>query len=1183
MEFRILGPIEVLDEERPLALGGPKQRAVLAHLILRANRIVPADLLIDELWGEGPPETARNTLQTYVYRLRKLLGDGRIEGRSGGYILSAAPEEIDAARFEALVRRAKAVAESDPAGAAATLADALSLWRGGPLADLAEELSLRGQIARLEELRLSAIERRIAAELAMGRHSTMVSELEALTSRYPLRERLWAHLMLALYQGGRQAEALDAFQRARQTLQDELGADPSAELQHLNQQILRRDPELRGNQGPVPPRSSRPSRGDLSPGTEFAGYRIEAVLGRGGMSVVYLAEHLALGRKVALKLLAPQLADDDRFRERFVRESRIAAGMEHPNIVPIYEAGEAEGFLFIAMRYVPGTDLGRLIRREDTLGLERALWIIRETAAALDAAHARGLVHRDVKPGNILVVPGEGSEGRDLVYLSDFGLTKRVEGGTGGLTQTGQFLGTVDYVAPEQIEGKPVDARADVYALACVLFECLTGKVPFERDTQVAALYAHFGESPPRVSASRPDVSGEIDEVVAKALSKSTDGRYASCGSFATAARDALSPAASSAGPTSPGWLRWQAVVAAVAAALVTGAIVFSVSRGATPAADGAQDSPTLVATPSPPAEPNFATIERQLTSEEERLLSYIPEAAGPDCLPLDRPEPIQGELAALVCQTEDMEVLYELFPTRDLMDAAFQGSANSQQAPSGECAKDRLAVTRYTIEGEPAGRVLCYIIKRSDEPGFIGSGGLPDQAHIEWTDQNSLIYAHAVRNDLGDLALYEWWLSSSGPVFTDSETAAKDRPAAAADRRLRDGSYVVSFLQPDGAGSAYEGYLRDENGRSLVTFRMRIEGEHYELAREDVLLESGNMLLQKPNRVVFDPVTGHCLDGDIRPAAYEWSASVGSLTWILKGGGSCAGPQDVPERFAWTRAPSGEIAFAALGAEAGRLSLMDAGGFPVERFTAVGETRIGDSPDWSPDGSRIVFARPSLAGVDLYSLGADGTRLAQLTDEAGDELVPDLSPDGSLIAFVFNDRESQSDVFRSSIVVADSDGGGWTELISKWDESFGWPAWSPDGSRIAFVGFTDRWNIYMMDADGTDVTKVREEPRDLLSLPLSWTPDGERIVFWGHGHGGETLMSMRPDGTGVREFMEGFPTSAFFSQLELSWSPDGQWIVMGGPSEYGGSLALLVRADGSGVFTIGSFISEPSWRPVLG
>ena len=331
-------------------------------------------------------------------------------------------------RFESLVRRGKASSGSDPSGAAATLAEALDLWRGPAFADLAEEPSLRGSIARMDELRLGATEHRIAAELAMGRHSTMVSELEALTARYPLRERLWAHLMLAMYRSGRQAEALDAFQRAQQVLQEELGADPSEELLDLNQQILRRDPELLGDETSAPPPSGRPSRGDLALGTSFAGYRIEAVLGRGGMSVVYLAEHLALGRKVALKLLAPQLADDDRFRERFVRESRIAAGMEHPNIVPIYEAGEAEDSLFIAMRYVPGTDLGTLIRREGTLDPERALWIVRETASALDAAHARGLVHRDVKPGNILVVPEEGSEGRDLVYLSDFGLTKRLRG-----------------------------------------------------------------------------------------------------------------------------------------------------------------------------------------------------------------------------------------------------------------------------------------------------------------------------------------------------------------------------------------------------------------------------------------------------------------------------------------------------------------------------------------------------------------------------------------------------------------------------------------------------------------------------------------------------------------------------------------------------------------------------------
>ncbi|MEX2420874.1 MAG: BTAD domain-containing putative transcriptional regulator, partial [Actinomycetota bacterium] len=330
MEFKVLGPLEVTIGESPLALGGRKQRLVLAHLIVRANAVVSTDVLIDEVWDEAPPDSVRSTLQGYVSHLRRALGE-RLEGRTSGYVLHVHEGELDAASFEAMVREAKRSLTADPATAATGLADALALWRGAAFADLADESSLQGEIARLDELRLGATEHRIAAELAAGRHSTMVSELEALTSRYPLRERLWAHLMLALYQGGRQAEALDAYQRARQVLADELGADPSAELQHLNRQILDQDPELRGVHAPAPPSTVRASRGDLAPGTEFAGYRIEAVLGRGGMSVVYLAEHLALGRKVALKLLAPQLADDDRFRERFVRESRVAAGMEHSN------------------------------------------------------------------------------------------------------------------------------------------------------------------------------------------------------------------------------------------------------------------------------------------------------------------------------------------------------------------------------------------------------------------------------------------------------------------------------------------------------------------------------------------------------------------------------------------------------------------------------------------------------------------------------------------------------------------------------------------------------------------------------------------------------------------------------------------------------------------------------------
>ena len=573
MDFRILGPLEVAREEVPIDLGGPKQRAVLAHLILRPNLVVPAGVLIDALWADQPPETARKALQTCVWRLRRSLGEATIEGRQGGYVFHAEPDQIDAIRFESLVARAKTFMPVDPAAAAGALGEALALWRGAALADLAEEPSLRGEVSRLEELRLGATEHRIWAELQMGRHSTMVSELEALTSSYPLRERLWAYLMLALYRSGRQGEALDSYRRARDILAEELGSDPSHELRHLQEQILRQDAELRdvpdfgapaadalasgapalgspapAGAWPADPargdatvyRSSRAVAGDLVPGTEFAGYRIEAVLGRGGMSVVYLAEHLRLGRKVALKLLAPQLAGDERFRERFVRESRIAAGMEHANIVPIYEAGEAGGVLFIAMRYVPGSDLGELIGREGALEPERTIQILREVANALDAAHNRGLVHRDVKPGNVLVVQGGGSDGHDLVFLSDFGLTKRLEGSAGHLTQTGQFLGTIDYVAPEQIEGRSVDARADVYSLACLLFECLTGSVPFGGDTEVARMYAHLQATPPSATALRAELPLAIDTVLARGLAKDRTDRFASCSELIQAAAVAL-------------------------------------------------------------------------------------------------------------------------------------------------------------------------------------------------------------------------------------------------------------------------------------------------------------------------------------------------------------------------------------------------------------------------------------------------------------------------------------------------------------------------------------------------------------------------------------------------------------------------------------------------------------------
>ena len=230
--------------------------------------------------------------------------------------------------------------------------------------------------------------------------------------------------------------------------------------------------------------------GDSAVGSTVGGYRIISLIARGGMGSVYLAEDARLDRRVALKIPAPELVGDAAFRDRFLRETKLAASLEHQAIVPVFDAGEDEGRLYLALRYVEGTDLAGLIRDGGPLPPAQLIHLLSQIASALDAAHAHGLVHRDVKPGNILVGAG------DQAYLSDFGLTKR-RGSESGLTRTGQFIGTLDYVAPEMIEGHELTGAADQYSLACVALEALTGEPPFRRDTDAATLYAHLHDAPP--------------------------------------------------------------------------------------------------------------------------------------------------------------------------------------------------------------------------------------------------------------------------------------------------------------------------------------------------------------------------------------------------------------------------------------------------------------------------------------------------------------------------------------------------------------------------------------------------------------------------------------------------------------------------------------------------------------
>jgi serine/threonine protein kinase len=277
---------------------------------------------------------------------------------------------------------------------------------------------------------------------------------------------------------------------------------------------------------------------DLAPGSTLASFTIEGVIGRGGMGVVYLATQKSLKRKVALKVLSSALGQDASYRERFLRECELVAKLEHPHIVPIYDAGDEGGLLYMAMRYIEGKDLRALISERGHLSSASALKIVEEVASALDAAHSLGVIHRDVKPANILI------QGRDEeAYLTDFGVAKSLS--SGGLTRTGTFLGTVDYCAPEQISGKPIDQRVDVYSLGGVLYHCLAGQPPYIRETEAAVINAHVSERPPAISGIRPDLPASLDGVIATAMAKEREVRYGSASELASALRAALSEDAS--------------------------------------------------------------------------------------------------------------------------------------------------------------------------------------------------------------------------------------------------------------------------------------------------------------------------------------------------------------------------------------------------------------------------------------------------------------------------------------------------------------------------------------------------------------------------------------------------------------------------------------------------------------
>ena len=524
-------------------------------------------------------------------------------------------------------------------------------------------------------------------------------------------------------------------------------------------------------------------------GTEFAGYRIEALLGRGGMSVVYRAENVRLGNKVALKLLADALADDESFRERFVRESRTAAALNHPNIVPIYDAGDWKGALYIAMRWVDG-DLKAHLRREGPLAPDHAIAVAGQVGSALDAAHARGLLHRDVKPANILLEPGE-SGTPPIAYLADFGLTKHLESRS-GITASGQFVGTIDYMSPEQIEGREVDGRTDIYSLGCVLFECLAGATPFRRETEVAVLWAHMRDEPPPLSEVRPDLTRELDGVLAKAMAKEPDARYASCLELVTDLRHALGTAAveTYAGRTvehslsgtsaatkaaktvlrppqresersrRPRWLVPSLVALALLLAGAAGALAVAIASDS--GSERTTTTTTRVVSP-PPEPPSFSQAA-------ELLLLNVPPSIREKCKPAEPPSP--DFVSSVVCRPGGaiIKVQYSRPESGARNNRHFDKRARAEEAPEPESLPP--GVNCHTPPSIREWRTAGAAGHRPGPHRIGGRGGYQGRficfrpswwSAIEWTDARVDVYSVAYGRDLR--RLFRWWKRSAGPI----------------------------------------------------------------------------------------------------------------------------------------------------------------------------------------------------------------------------------------------------------------------------------------------------------------------------------------------------------------------------------------------------------------------------------
>jgi DNA-binding SARP family transcriptional activator/WD40 repeat protein len=488
MEFRVLGPLEVLADGKAIPLDAPKQRAILAVLLIHANEVVSTDRLMEAVWAEEQPSGGPRTLRYHIFKLREALPADVIRTRAPGYVLEVSPSRVDALLFQSLLAEARDIRATDRSGALKRLDEALGLWRGSPYADFTYDDFAHSEIRSLHELQLRAMEDRFDICIELGRASEILSELQRLVEEHPRRERLTGALMLGLYKSGRQAEALSAFGDLRRELGEGLGIEPSKVLQDLEERILLQDISL--------------DETAPAPAAEFLrGYVLRGRIGEGAHGVVWRAGQPGVGREVAIKAIHPDISNRPGFVRRFEMEAQLVASLEHPHIVSLFDFWRDPEGAYLVMPYLRGGDLDHLLR-QGPLRPETALELIRAIGGALAYAHRRGIIHRDVTPHNVLL----DDEGHP--YLADFGVATLI-GETGP-----PISSSPAYLSPELHAGKGAAPQSDVYSLGVLTHSVLTGQAPAE------------GERLPPVLSYRSDLAEIVDEIIEVATSIDMAERY---------------------------------------------------------------------------------------------------------------------------------------------------------------------------------------------------------------------------------------------------------------------------------------------------------------------------------------------------------------------------------------------------------------------------------------------------------------------------------------------------------------------------------------------------------------------------------------------------------------------------------------------------------------------------------